>query len=450
MSTQSPKESWSSKKSFILAATGAAVGLGNIWKFPYMAGDNGGSAFVIVYLICVVLIGLPIMMAEIILGKCGSHNPIDTMKNLAIEANSTTNWKYTGWIGTLALLLILSFYSVVSGWSIAYLLKTAFGFFNDKSPQEITNYWNEFLLDPWDLLLWHSIFMFITLYVVAKGVKNGLERASNILMPALFIVLILLAIYSCATGDAIKAMDFLFSFDYHKLSAGIIIDALGHAFFTLALGAGCMLVYGAYLPKKVTVSGSVISIAILDVLVAFLSGMAIFPLVFKYGLAPQGGPGLMFEVLPITFSQMPFGSIIGAMFFILLLFAAWTSSISLAEPLVLLLIERANLSRKTASIIVGSFAWLIGIGSLLSFNVWSDFKIFGKWTIFYINTDLTTNILLPVGGLLFSIFAGWKLNQVKAQEALGFKQKWQYKSWLFLVKYIAPLAIAVIIARAFL
>jgi len=209
MSYKSTRESWSSKKSFILAATGAAVGLGNIWKFPYMAGDNGGSAFVVIYLICVVLIGLPIMMAEIILGKCGSHNPIDTMKNLAIEAKATTNWKYTGWIGTLSLLLILSFYSVVSGWSIAYLIKTAFGFFNGKSPQEITIYWNEFLQSPWSLLLWHSIFMFITLYVVAKGVKNGLEKASNILMPALFIVLILLAIYSSATGDSVKAIDFL-------------------------------------------------------------------------------------------------------------------------------------------------------------------------------------------------------------------------------------------------
>jgi len=450
MSYKSTRESWSSKKSFILAATGAAVGLGNIWKFPYMAGDNGGSAFVVIYLICVVLIGLPIMMAEIILGKCGSHNPIDTMKNLAIEAKATTNWKYTGWIGTLSLLLILSFYSVVSGWSIAYLIKTAFGFFNGKSPQEITIYWNEFLQSPWSLLLWHSIFMFITLYVVAKGVKNGLEKASNILMPALFIVLILLAIYSSATGDSVKAIDFLFSFDYQKLTPVIIIDALGHAFFTLALGAGCMLVYGAYLPKKVTVSGSVISIAILDVLVAFLSGMAIFPLVFKYGLAPQGGPGLMFEVLPITFSQMPFGSIIGTLFFALLLFAAWTSSISLAEPLVLLLIEKANLSRKRSSILVGCVSWLIGIGSLLSFNVWSDFKIFGKWTIFYINTDLTTNILLPIGGLLFSTFAGWKLNQIKAQKALGFKQKWQYNSWLFLVKFIAPIAIAIIIGKAFL
>tara|TARA_R110002124_G_scaffold58227_2_gene162324 strand:- start:2729 stop:4081 length:1353 start_codon:yes stop_codon:yes gene_type:complete len=448
MPSKSPKESWSSKKSFILAATGAAVGLGNIWKFPYMAGDNGGSAFVIIYLICVVFIGLPIMMAEIILGKCGCKNPIDTMKNLAIEAKATPMWRYTGWIGSLSLLLILSFYSVVSGWSIFYLLKTSVGFFNNKTPYEITEYWNTFLQSPLNLLIWHSLFMFITMYVVAKGVKNGLEKASNILMPALFVVLILLAIYSSATGDSKKALNFLFSFDYHKITPSLIIDALGHAFFTLALGAGCMLVYGAYLPKKVTVSGSVVSIAFLDVMVAFLSGMAIFPLVFKYNLTPQGGPGLMFEVLPITFAQMPFGSIIGTFFFLLLLFAAWTSSISLAEPLVLLLIEKAKISRKISAIIVGCTAWVIGIGSLLSFNLWSDYKLFGKWTIFYINTDLTTNFLLPIGGLLFSVFAGWKLSQIKAREALGFQKEWQYKSWLFLVKYIAPIAIILIIAKA--
>ena len=351
-------------------------------------------------------------------------------------------------IGSLSLLLILSFYSVVSGWSIFYLLKTSVGFFNNKTPYEITEYWNTFLQSPLNLLIWHSLFMFITMYVVAKGVKNGLEKASNILMPALFVVLILLAIYSSATGDSKKALNFLFSFDYHKITPSLIIDALGHAFFTLALGAGCMLVYGAYLPKKVTVSGSVVSIAFLDVMVAFLSGMAIFPLVFKYNLTPQGGPGLMFEVLPITFAQMPFGSIIGTFFFLLLLFAAWTSSISLAEPLVLLLIEKAKISRKISAIIVGCTAWVIGIGSLLSFNLWSDYKLFGKWTIFYINTDLTTNFLLPIGGLLFSVFAGWKLSQIKAREALGFQKEWQYKSWLFLVKYIAPIAIILIIAKA--
>ena len=338
-------DQWSSKWAFILAATGAAVGLGNVWRFPYMAGSNGGSAFVLVYLICVLVMGLPIMVAEILIGRRARQNPVDALQTLAKESQQPRQWGLLGWWGALALLLVLSFYSVVSGWSIAYLFHSFDNTFNNATPREITHIWQHFLASPWRLIAWHTLFMCLTIGVIMRGVKQGLERATKYMMPALYLILLILVVYDGMIGNFGRAFHFLFDFQLGKITPSIIISAMGHAFFTLALGAGAMLTYGAYVPKRVNIAQAVWIVALLDVLVALLSGLAIFPLVFAHNLAPNSGPGLMFVTLPIAFAHIPAGALVGGLFFILLLFAAWTSSINLAEPMIIILMQRLNVSR---------------------------------------------------------------------------------------------------------
>jgi NSS family neurotransmitter:Na+ symporter len=445
--TVAKREHWSSRLGFVLAATGAAVGLGNIWKFPYMAGANGGSAFVLIYLICVALIGIPLMLAEMIIGRRGQENPINSLKKLALEAHKSTRWQLVGWLGALTLLLVLSFYSVVAGWSLAYMFRAWTGAFTNLNDAGINLLWQNFLQSPWQLMFWHALFMVMTMWVVERGVQAGLEKASKIMMPALFLILLVLDIYAFYNGDFAAGYHFLFSFKLQKISPEIVISAMGHAFFTLAIGAGCMLVYGSYLTRNTKLGSAVLTIVILDVMVAVLAGLAIFPLVFKHHLVPEGGPGLMFQVLPIAFSKMVAGQFFGGMFFVLLLFAAWTSSISIAEPLVILLTERHGFKRLTASIIVGLIAWFLGLASLLSFNVWQNFKFFHHWTVFDAITDLATNLLLPLGGLGFALFAGWVISPKVSAEELQAKS-FLFKTWLFLVRYIAPIGIALVILNS--
>ena len=442
---------WSSSWTFILAATGAAVGLGNIWKFPYMAGDNGGAPFVLIYLAAILFIGIPLMIGEILLGRLGRENPIDSMYKLAKLNNRSLNWKYTGWLGAFTLLLTFSFYSVIAGWAIAYFYKYFIYLFTHSSLNtvaEVKNEWSNFLSSPSQLLIWHSVFISITVLVVIAGVIKGIERASNIMMPFLFIILFILDIYALYYGDFNAGFKFLFQPNLSKINSTVIIDALGHAFFTLAIGAGCMLTYGAYLPKHTSIVKSVFIITILDVMVAFLSGLAIFPIVFANNLSPSSGPDLMFQVLPIAFINMPYGNIIGCSFFMLLTFAAWTSSISFVEPLTMILTERTKLSRTASCVLIGIAAWTLGLFSLLSFNLWSDVLLFGRWTFFDVITDITTNLLLPIGGLLFAVFLGWKLNPKQAQEALLSQHDHHFKLWLFLIKYLVPLAITIVLINS--
>lgn len=435
---------WSSRFAFIMATTGAAVGLGNIWKFPYMAGENGGGLFVLLYLICCALIGLPAMMAEILLGRLGQANAVTTLERLSINANINPRWKAFGWWGAFGLVLILSFYSVVAGWSVGYLIKVWQGEFINQTPQMIEQQWQHFLSDPTTLILWHSLFMFMTLWVVAKGVRNGIERATSFMMPFLFVILIVLTIYCSFVGDFKAAFDFLIKPDLAEVSANTVIYALGHAFFTLAVGGGTMLVYGAYSPQDTRIGSSVIIIALLDVLVALLSGFTIFSLVFKYNLTPEGGPGLMFKVLPIAFAQMPLGHWIGGLFFILLWFAAWASAFSMAEPVVVLLMERARFSRMKACILLGVTCWTLGLFALFSFNIWSDVKLFGKFTFFEAMADMATNIILPLGGAFFALFAGFALTSMESKNGLVMRSWTMFKIWRTLVRYVAPIGIIIV------
>lgn len=440
---------WSSRLGFILATTGAAVGVGNIWKFPYMAGANGGSAFVLVYLVAILLVGIPIMLAEILIGRRGRHNPVDSLKILAAESNASSRWQGLGWLCVLTLIMVLSFYSVVAGWAIGYFWETSAGHFTGMTASQVSQHWQRFLNSPGQLLLWHSLFMILTLWIVGRGVHRGIELASRIMMPLLFLILIALDIYGATTPGFSQACQFLFSLDLDKITPSVIISALGHAFFTLAVGAGAMLVYGSYLPRHTRFYGPVLAVVFLDVLVAILAGLAIFSIVFSYGLTAIGGPGLIFEALPIAFATMPGGQLLGGLFFALFLFAAWTSSISMAEPVVVLLAERYLGSRLKASIFVGFFAWLLGIGSILSFNRWANFTVFSHWNFFGAITDLATNILQPTGGILFALFAGWIMHKKITAEELQLPCK-MYTIWRILIRYIAPMGILIIFIAAIL
>lgn len=415
-----------------------------------MAGDNGGSAFVLIYLLAVLLIGIPVMLAEMLIGHRGRHNPINTMTLLADEFKVSRHWSLLGWMGILALLLVLSFYSVISGWSLGYFYHSITGQLDGQTPASIHAIWVHFINSPGKLILCHTLFMIMTMWVVEHGVQGGLEKASKYMMPILFLILIGLDIYGATLQGFLPAFHFLFDLKLNLISGHVVISALGHAFFTLAVGVGCMLVYASYVPKETKFYGPVMIIAVLDILVALLAGMAIFPIVFTHGLNPEGGPGLLFEILPVAFANMPGGHFLGIIFFILFIFAAWTSSISLAEPIVDMLSERYFNSRIKASIAVGFAGWLLGVVLCLSFNVWSDVKVLGRWDLFTATTDLATNILQPIGGLLFAIFAGYIMSKAATKAQLQFTWGWVYAVWRFLIRYIAPVGIIIIFVDALL
>ena len=440
---------WSSRLAFILAATGSAVGLGNIWKFPYITGENGGGAFVIFYLFCIALIGVPIMMAEVLLGRRGRRSPINTMRVLAEEENRHRSWQVVGWVGVITGFLILSYYSVIAGWAMAYVIKGFSGAFSGLGGDGINKLFRDFTADPYQISFWHTVFMVITMVVVARGVRHGLEKAVRYLMPVLFVLLVVLVGYAMSTEGFIKGVKFLFQPDFSKLSANGMLVALGHAFFTLSLGMGAIMVYGSYLPKHVSIARTSFYVAGADTLVALLAGLAIFPLVFTYGLPSESGPGLIFMTLPIAFGQMPAGALLAGLFFLLLVFAAWTSSISLIEPAVAWLVENRGIRRTKAALWAGLATWLLGFVSVFSFNIWKDYKplsgvqTFKGATLFDLLDYLTSNIMLPLGGLFIAIFAAWLMARSSTRDELSIS-KLNYDLWRFLVRFVAPVAVIVI------
>lgn len=430
---------WSSRFAFILAATGSAVGLGNIWKFPYITGENGGGAFVVVYLACVAVIGIPIMMAEIMMGRRGRQSPINTMQTLSEEAGADENWHYLGWMGVIAGFLILSYYSVVAGWALAYVVKAITGSFSGDA-QEIKGLFDSFIASPISLTVWHTIFMVATMLVVARGVRGGLEKAVRFLMPSLFVLLLLLDAYAMSTDSYQRGINFLFDADFSKITGDSVLTAMGHAFFTLSLGMGAIMVYGSYLPEHVSIAKTSFMVAIADTGVALLAGIAIFPIVFANGLEPGAGPGLIFQTLPIAFGSMTGGFIFGTLFFVLLVFAALSSSISLIEPAVAWLVENKNMNRTAACIWSGLVTWVVGMGTVFSFNLWADFKLFDK-TIFDLLDYLTANLMLPIGGFFIAVFAGWIMKRQHSEDELEMAYPVAYLLWRVLVRYVSPAAV---------
>jgi len=448
---------WTSRWVFILAATGSAVGLGNIWRFPYITGEYGGGAFVLLYLACIALIGMPIMIAEVTLGRRGGLSPIHSMARLAEQSKVSRRWKGIGYLGALSGFLILSFYSVVASWALIYVWEAVSGLFQGMTAVQSQANFEAMQANPWLMLGSHSLFMVLTMGVVALGVKRGLERAVEVLMPLLFVLLLVLIGYAATTPGFADGVGFLFAFDFSKLSGEAVIIALGQAFFTLSLGMGAIMAYGAYMPREikdkktgrarpVSIGSSVVIIAALDTLVALGAGLAMFPLLFTGNLEPAQGPGMMFVTLPLAFGQMPGGVLFGSLFFVLVVCAAWTSSISLGEPMVAWLVERGR-SRGTAAILVGGAAWVLGIGSVLSFNLWKE-HTFLMGTFFENIEFLSTSILLPLGGLLIALFAGWVMKETQVRKELAMKSFALYMVWRALVRIFSPLAMIAVIAYA--
>ena len=431
---------WSSRFAFILAATGSAVGLGNIWKFPYITGENGGGAFVIIYLICILVIGIPIMIAETMIGRRGRQSPINTMQTLAKEAGADRNWHFLGWMGVIAGFLILSYYSVIAGWAASYVIKAITGSFSNGNATQIKILFDDFIASPLQLIFWHSLFMLATMLVVAKGVKGGLEKAVRFLMPSLFMILLLMVGYAMSTNAYQQGLTFMFNPDFSKITGDSVLSAMGHAFFTLSLGMGAIMVYGSYLPGNISIAKTSFLIAGADTAVALLAGIAIFPIVFSNGLEASAGPGLIFQTLPIAFGKMSGGLVFGTLFFIMLVFAALSSSISLIEPAVAWLVENQNINRNKASIGAGLLTWTLGLGTVFSFNIWSEFKIMDR-TVFDLLDYITANLMLPIGGFFVAVFAGWIMQRKHSEAELEMENAQAYSLWKFLVCYLSPVAV---------
>ncbi len=437
---------WSSRMAFILAVTGSAVGLGNIWKFPYIAGQNGGGAFVLVYLVCVIVIGMPVMMSEILIGRRGRRNPIATMELLGKEEGGSAKWRWVGGMGVMAGILILSYYSVIAGWTLGYVVKSASGVFVGASAETVGAEFSGFVGD-WRMIgFCHTLFMALAIFVVARGVERGLEQAVKFMVPALLLLMLVLLGYSINSGYFGEGVAFMFTPDWAKLTWGSVLAALGQAFFTLSIGMGAIMAYGAYLPEETSITGASAAVVAADTSIAILAGLAIFPLVFANGLDPADGPGLVFQTLPLAFGQMAGGVFFSTIFFVLLLFAAWTSAIGLMEPAVAWVVEHFSKSRAQATVFIGGLIWVLGFASVLSFNVLSE-TTFLAGTLFDNVDYLTSNIMLPLGGLLITIFAGWVMCRNSTADELG-SSGGLYKAWRLLARFIAPIGILFVLINA--
>jgi len=449
---------WSNRLMFILAAAGSAIGLGNIWKFPYIAGRYGGGAFVIMYLGCIALIGFPILVSEIMIGRSTRKNPVGAFMMLG---GGNRFWTSVGFLGVASGFVILSYYSVVAGWTLEYFTKSAAGIYMGQDADSINALLGEMLANPWDQVVWHTVFMGITMGIVIFGVKEGLERWIGVLMPILLMILVMLVVYGLVAGDAAGGLSYLFVPHWEKLitnTAGEytprpMLEAMGHAFFTLSLGMGAMITYGSYLKDDDSIMVSSVMIAFLDTAIALLASIAIFTIVFQYNLDPTAaGPGLVFQVLPLAFSKMPGGNFIGTAFFLLLSFAALTSAISLLEVVVAHFIDDRKWARRLATVVVGLVIWALGLFSALSYNILENITLLedkdGKGMPILDSLDLiATNYMLPIGGLFIALFAGWFMNKETVRRQLLKKGRSTafFKVWLVVVRYLTPLAVTVLI-----
>ena len=436
-----------------------------------MTAESGGGAFVLIYILSVIFLALPIMCAEILIGKRGKQNPVNTLRALSSEASYYTkdesdsplnrtvkvkkqfdnndlfsNWELVGWMGITAGILILSFYSVIAGWTLSYIIKSISGSFALITAAGSTAKFETFISDPEKLILWHTLFMILTCYIVSKGIKSGIERAIKFLIPGLFVLLIGLAGHAYTLPGFSDAMSYLFVADFDKINDSVILSAMSMAFFSLSIGMGSLMVYGSYLPEDTSIFQVSSAVAFFDTFVAILAGIIIFPIVFTYDLDPNSaGPGLIFQTLPIAFGAMDFGTLIATLFFILLFFAAITSSISLIEPAITFVVEKFSLSRVYATNILGVFTWTLGILTVLSFNELSSFKVFGM-TIFDNIDYLTSKIMLPLGGLLMALFAGFIMKRAIVISELN-SNILLANIWFILLKIFSPILLIVIFVK---
>jgi NSS family neurotransmitter:Na+ symporter len=427
---------------FIMAASGSAVGLGNVWKFPYITGQNGGGAFVLVYLVCIALVGLPIMLAEFTIGRKTSLNPVGAFRLL----KPGTPWVGIGFMGVLAGFLILSFYGVVGGWTLAYVVKALTHSLDQfTNPTDAGKFFGSFIANTGEVMFYHAVFMGLTIAIVIKGVHGGIERACDILMPTLVVTLVILMIRALTLDGAMEGLKFYLYPDFSKLTGHSVLVAMGQAFFSLSLGMGAMLTYGSYLPAKENLTSATLYVVLFDTLIALLMGLVIFPAVFAMGLEPTEGPGLVFSVLPAVFTGMPFGWVASILFFALLAIAALTSSISLLEVVVAYFIDQRGWERKKAVLTMGLVIFAIGIPSGLSFGVLAGFKPLDMNFFDHVD-NIASNYLLPIGGMMTAIFVGWVWGAREADKEIERHETTFHWAayWEFVVRYIAPVAVAIV------
>ncbi|MBE0502808.1 MAG: sodium-dependent transporter [Desulfuromonadales bacterium] len=443
MNNAIPRAQWASRLGFILAAAGSAVGLGNIWKFPYVTGQNGGGAFVLVYLGCILVVGLPIMMAELMIGRHTRRAAVGAF--MALEKRKSP-WILVGWVSTLSAFVILSYYAVVAGWTLDYVYLAVVGSFNGQSPDTIEGLFGSLINDGLRQTVWLFIFLALCLGIVFGGVQKGIERWSKILMPILFVLLLLLFGNAMLSDGAAAGLRFMFRPDFGKLTPGAILEAMGHAFYTLSLGMAAMITYGSYLRRDEDLFGASVKIASLDTTIALVAGLAIFPVVFAVGMEPAAGPGLVFKTLPVTFSRLPGGYVLGILFFLLLAFAALTSAVSLLEAQVAYLIDEKGWGRKKATTVLTCIIFLVGIPSALSYNVLGDFKMLGDRSFFDALDLIASNYLLPIAGLFTAIYVGWFWRgSEEKKELVAGGSGWIYPVWHFLIRYVTPLAVGAVL-----
>lgn len=438
---------WSSGFTFILAAIGAAVGLGNIWKFPYVVGVSGGGAFVLVYLGCVLFIAIPILITELWIGRTGGSSPPLAMANLARQGGlHPGRWSLVGYMAMLVGYLIATYYCVIAGWTLSYIFKAGGGFGNAE-PAAVARQFDDLLADPVALVAWHTVFMAIALFIVGRGLKDGIEKVVTILMPALFAMLLLMIGYAAVEGDFGAALTFLFSTDFSKIDSATVLVAIGQAFFSISVAMGLLMTYGSYVPKQVSLTRSALIIAGADTLVAILAGLMIFPLVFGNDLDPGSGPGLIFQTLPTAFADMPGGRVFGVVFFVLLAFAAVTSLIAIIEPIIRYAGDKWGMRRRNGVLVFGTLAWAIGLLTVFSFNIWSDVHLLGNFrafegkTVFDLIDYATANLMMPLGGILMALFVGWRIKPAALAAELSFGSTALFNTWLWMIRIVVPLAI---------
>ncbi|OAZ90019.1 sodium-dependent transporter [Halomonas sp. G11] len=445
-SSGQPRIQWLGRWGFMLAATGSAVGLGNIWKFPYITGEFGGGAFVLVYLACILAVGVPVMMTEIAFGRRGQGSPVDAIRRVVNESGRSSVWSLIGWMAMLCGFMILSFYVVVAGWSFSYLWKMLTGGLSGSSVDDMAAVFGANNANPWNLGFWSTLVTLLTMLIVGKGVQEGIEKNVSWMMPGLVLMLALLIVFGVFSGGFGQAFSFLFSFKAGSLSSEGMLAALGHAFFTLSLASGAILTYGSYLPKGTSIGRTTLSVAVADTVVALMAGLAIFPVIFANGMDPAEGPGLIFMSLPLAFQAMPLGTLFGILFFLMLSMAALTSAISMVEATVSWLCDNKGLSRKAASWGTGIVLWLISTLAMLSFNLGADWTLAGKNFFDWLDY-LTSRLMMPLGGLGMVVLAGFVLKSETFRDELGLSPL-PYALWLTMVRYVSPLGIVVIFINA--
>jgi len=446
-------ETWSSNLAFYLAVAGAAVGLGTLWRFPFLAGQHGGGLFVLLFTLACVLIAVPLLIAEFMLGRRGGANIPAAAGRVAMAAGRSARWSAIGWLGTIAIFLIMTYYSVIGGWVFSYVEGYALGAAGSLGRDELAARFDALLADPWQLTFWHAMFMGTTVLISSAGLRRGIELGNKFMLPALFGILVGLSIYALNLGDSGRAFAFLTQVDFARLNGALVLAAVGQAFFATGVGMAIMMAYGSHVARDGSSPRSAVVVVGSIVLASILSSLLIFPLVFGYGVDPAQGPELAFIVLPSIFVGMPGGAVVGTLFFLLLAFAALTSSIAGLEPAAGWLMDRFGIGRAKAVVLVAFAAWLLGLANVLSFNHWEDvhplaaIRRFQSATIFELTDFAAANLLLPVGALLTCVFVGWRVPHDMVAADFGAQPRLR-ALLLALLRYLCPLAIIAVLASA--